>query len=446
MTHSHKARQTADPITQTPPNTDSEILAALPNVTVPRSANISIAKLMAPPATKYSCLACKSIYNYEIAHWERMPLSILGLPRSEREALDTPDYEMNVRQCASCSHVFHTEFRYEHVPYRDGSNMVFNESILWREYQDDLAKEWARDYGIHDTCVVEIGCGEGRFLERFQAFGNRCIGFEPGPDSKLVIDRGIECFAEYFHGRRLFDLQPEAILCRHVLEHLDAPVDFLEDIAIACREAGMQPVVLAEVPLIEKAIEQRRLNDFQYEHVSYFTQLSLRTAFERAGFEVLDVRPRFNEEVVTIAARPKIGATLEQIRNGALAFKNGVDSQIVNVQTTLKSWRDAGKKTALWGGTGRGTALINMFRITRDVVDIVIDSDLRKSGGFVPGTGQKIQPPSFLDTNPVDRIVICTNWRARDIEREIREDCGLDADLFVYIEGKLRRLTDSSPL
>ena len=37
-------------------------------------------------------------------------------------------------------------------------------------------------------------------------------------------------------------------------------------------------IFLAEVPLIEKALRRRRLNDFQYEHVSYFTLRSLRTA------------------------------------------------------------------------------------------------------------------------------------------------------------------------
>jgi hypothetical protein len=435
------------PKPQTPNSTlqpsTPELKSLEPSAPLPKrqAGNTPLTRLMAPPMTGEVCLACKSVYNYPLARWDRMPLSILGLPRNRTEALNTRDFVMDVRQCASCSHVFHTEFNREHVPYRDGSNMVYNQGHDWKAYQDDLAVEWAERYDLNNATLVEIGCGEGLFVQRFMERGNRCIGFEPGPDADKLSEKGIEPYREYFQGARLFEILPDALICRHVLEHLAKPVDFLEDIAMACREANIAPVFLAEVPLIEKALRRRRLNDFQYEHVSYFTMNSLRTLFERAGFEVLAINDRFGEEVVTIEARPKASPMHRGLRQSAMAFHTSVQDQVNSVQGTLQTWRDQGESLAIWGGTGRGMALMNMFGVDANLVPIVLDSDLRKSGGFVPGTGQEIRPPAYLCEHPVDRIVITSNWRARDIEKEIREEVGSDAKLYVYHEGCLIELT-----
>jgi len=424
-----------------------EPAAPLPNREIRATAGPDLAELMAPPPrTDDACLACKSVYNYPIARWDKMPLSVLGLPRSEREARHMRGLVMDVRQCATCSHVFHSDFNYDHIPYRTGSNLVYNDGSSWRKYHDDLVEEWVRDYDLVGKRVVEIGCGEGLFLERLAKHDNHCIGFEPGPDAERAAARGIEAYPEYFQGSRLFDLHADALICRHVIEHLANPLDFLEDIAIACCEADISPLFFAEVPLIEKAMEQNRINDFLYEHVSNFTRNSFRTMFERAGFDVLDVRARFDDEVVTLVARPTPKPLQRAVRLKATTFQKSVQRQIQRVRTTLLAWQEAGLKVALWGGTGKGAALINMFGIDSNLVSTVIDSDPRKSGGFVPGTGQEIRTPDHLRVNQVDRILICTNWRARDIEREIRDVHGFDTDLYVYLEESIQVLGPETQL
>lgn len=423
-------------------STAKSALAPPPSSVAPTSS----AQLNAPPVTGDACLACKSVYNYPLARWDDMPLSVLGLPRSEQEARAMRGFVLDVRQCAACGHVFHADFHYEHIPYRNGSNLVYNEGASWRAYQDELAAEWLSSYALADGKVVEIGCGEGQFLERLRGAGTQCIGFEPGPDATRAAAKGIECFPEYFQGSRLYDLRPDAIICRHVIEHLADPLEFLEDIAIACCTAGISPYVLAEVPSIEKALRQGRINDFLYEHVSNFTCNSFETLFERAGFNVLDLRLRHDEEVITIAAKPRLGNTQREVRARAARFRLEVQEKVERTRRTLEAWRTAGLRVALWGGTGKGAALINMVGITPDLVSTVIDSDPRKAGGFVPGTGHAIHSPDQLAARPVDRILICTNWRARDIEREIREVHGLDTELFVLHEEGLVRLTDELEL
>ena len=118
-----------------------------------------------------------------------------------------------------------------------------------------------------------------------------------------------------------------------------------------------------------------------------------------------------------------------------------MQSQVEKVRATLNAWRDGGEQVAIWGGTGRGMALMNMFGVDAELVPFVFDSDLRKSGGFVPGTGQLIRPPSDLAVHRIDRILITSNWRARDIEHEIKSEHGSQARLYVYHQERLCELT-----
>ena len=392
------------------------------------------------------CLACKSGRNHPLAYWGRTPLSVLGLPRSEAEARKMARLVMDLRRCAICGHVFHTEFDYEKIPYRTGSNLVYNQSHYWQAYQDALAREWIGGLGLAGRRVVEIGCGDGGFLVPFLEAGCACVAFEPGPDADKARARGIETYREYFQASRLVELRPHAIICRHVLEHLADPMDFLQDVAVVCAGLDARPLFLAEVPRIDKALAQHRINDFLWEHVSHFTDRSLRTLFERAGFEVQAIAARYGEEVVTAVAAPALGADIQALETESQAFQASVERQVRAVRQTVDGWLAAGRRVALWGGTGKGAALMNMFDLSRERMPIVIDSDPRKVGGYVPGTGQRIEGPAFLADHPVDAILVCTQWRARDIEHEIRTVHGLDVDLCVYFDEAIRPLTDDLDL
>jgi C-methyltransferase C-terminal domain len=98
------------------------------------------------------------------------------------------------------------------------------------------------------------------------------------------------------------------------------------------------------------------------------------------------------------------------------------------------------------GSAGKAAALINMLDFTKESFPVVVDSDPNKFGHFVPGTGQEIRSPSYLKNNPVDGILICTNWRARDIEREIRSKHQLMMPLFVQLDEEIVELTPDLPL
>jgi 2-polyprenyl-3-methyl-5-hydroxy-6-metoxy-1,4-benzoquinol methylase len=393
-----------------------------------------------------SCLVCQSQRHISLYTWEHIPLSVVGLKDTAEEAKKMANLVMNIHRCAYCGHVFNTEFDPKHVDYEESSNLVYNKGYSWESYQEQLANEWIETYDIRNRCVVEVGCGQGLFLARFVNHQNRCIGFEPGIDAQQPHKKGIEIVRDYFNGAQLSTYPADIILCRHVIEHLSNPLDFLQEIALGCQNQKEMLLFLAEVPMIDKALAQIRINDFLYEHVSNFTFHSFRTLFELAGFEILEHKARYDDEVVTIVARPKKSSLITKIHQESRQFQADVVQQYDNVHQTLSQWQNQNKSLALWAATGKGAAFMNMFDLSVKKIAYVVDSDSRKWGKYVPGTGQCIQPPQNLINNPVDKILICSNWHARDIEHEIKEVHHLTAELYVYLKGQIQKLTPEMKL
>lgn len=374
-------------------------------------------------STPHHCIACDYPITYPLFHPDDQPLSALNLPKSENEARGRPCYPMNFHTCANCGHVFNVQFDYSVIPYEDDTNLMYNAGSGWQVFMQEYLEGAVTRHDFTGETWVEIGCGDGHFLGRAKALCRdiKVIGYEPGIEAENAKKAGIETFRDYFVAERdLPKHKPGVLVCRHVIEHLSRPKDFVADIAYWCNMHDVFPLFIAEVPRIDKAVLRSRINDYLYEHVSNFTERSFRTMFEMAGYEVLHLMAGYNDEVVVIEARPRKLPHLQEIKKRHEVYKSNIEALDTDVQIKIMNLTAGGKSIAFWGGTGKGASFLNNFRVGVDDFPIVIDSDYNKCGRFVPGQGQELRPPEYLNDNPVDMIVITTQWRAKDIYAEIQ--------------------------
>ena len=80
----------------------------------------------------------------------------------------------------------------------------------------------------------------GTFLKALgDQIGNaRLIGFEPGVETANAEKLGLEVYQDYFVAERdLPRFTPDVLICRHVLEHLEAPRDFVAEIGLLVQYA-----------------------------------------------------------------------------------------------------------------------------------------------------------------------------------------------------------------
>jgi len=386
------------------------------------------------------CLACGHLVSRQLFNPGPQPLSALNLPRSESEAVDANRFPMNFRCCGICGHVWNTDFEYTKVPYAGDSNLMYNSGALWQDHMQMLVSKLAENKAMWvKNPVIDIGCGDGQFLSLLlKAVPEaKCVGFEPGIDGTKITE--FECVQDYFRPERdIAARQPSLLICRHVLEHIADPRDFIASVAYWCGQCSVATVFLAEVPCCEKALESGRVSDFLYEHVSNFTLNSLYAMFGTSGFKLLETSRLYGDEVVVGFFQPHEEA-LKQNHRSMLKFSTYVQDSRTNIQ--LKQSNLDGD-VVLWGGTGKSAAFLNMFGFDADRFPVVVDSDPLKVGRYVPGTGQRIDSPDSL-VGRTPTIIITTAWRANDIYAEINRRGIRYKSLLVLKDGDLNEYTQS---
>jgi Methyltransferase domain/C-methyltransferase C-terminal domain len=143
------------------------------------------------------------------------------------------------------------------------------------------------------AAVLEVGCGDGTLLELLRELGHeRVVGIDPGRAAQTAATASVT------HGFFPHDLPADArgplydrVVARHVLEHIEAPLRFIADLADCLAPYGE---LWIEVPDLEATLSAGRWSNFYQLHCTYFDASTLDRLAATAGLgcvgaTVLDV-------------------------------------------------------------------------------------------------------------------------------------------------------------
>lgn len=330
--------------------------------------------------------------------------------------------------CTACSHTYNAAFDPARVAYAPGYENSQHFSAVFRQYAERLVDRLIESYGIRSRAVVDIGCGRGDLLALLCERGsNRGFGFDPSyagapageSDSSFSISR------EYFDESHAATIQPSLVCCRHVLEHVENPIDFLRSLR-AMMAKSPSSILYLEVPNGEHLFRAGGLWDYLYEHVSHFSARSLEAAFHAAGFDVLRICPDFGGQFLCADVRPRqtaeiVDATQRVTANVDLDIEAAADS----LRKKLAHWRNWAAEmssrstpTSVWGAGSKGVMFLNLMGLCAPApIDWIIDQNPGKHGRFISGTAQRIVGPELLLGSEV-RTIVLMNGIYQDEVRE----------------------------
>lgn len=149
----------------------------------------------------------------------------------------------------------------------------------------------ARDLGLTNGTLLEVGAGYGLFCEEIVSQGvfSRVVGIEPTPDlARICRDKGIEIIESLVEHADI-DFTVDLVASFEVIEHLFDPADFLQSCYRIIRPGGYIFLTCPNIDGFDPLVLGRQANCIDHEHLNYFSPASLTTLLERQGFTDITV-------------------------------------------------------------------------------------------------------------------------------------------------------------
>ena len=289
---------------------------------------------------------------------------------SAREARACPRGDIRLVQDDVSGLVYNAAFRPELMDYDSDYQNEQAHSPMFKSHLNEVADIVEHNLGTES--LVEVGCGKAYFLELLQSRNCTIAGFDPTYEGenpavqKRYFGDGVEVSAS-------------GIVLRHVLEHVQSPVDFLGGL----RDANGGGLIYIEVPCLDWILRAGAWFDIFYEHVNYFRLDDFSNMFGR----IVESGHLFGGQYLYAVA------DLATLRAPVSAPDERVDFPDDFLVGTAGSVEDGAAPRAVWGASSKGVIYSLLRERHGDPVDILIDISPAKHGKFVPATGLRVMSP-----------------------------------------------------
>ncbi len=381
-------------------------------------------------SSSFECPSCKQAKMEIFYSVKSVPTNSCILLESPEEAKKYPRGDIAMGFCPQCGFISNTAFDKKLTEYSARYEETQGFSGTFNAFHKALAERLIEQYDIRDKDVLEIGCGKGEFITMLCELGNnRGVGFDPGFRDDRDVGKGADkvTFIKDFYSEKYSEYKADFICCKMTLEHIHQTADFMNTVRRAIGD-NSDTLVFFQIPETIRILKDCAFEDVYYEHCSYFTPGSLARLFRTCGFNVLDLATEYDDQYLTILAKPvagEAGGILSQ-EEAVADLQKYVTDYKERCALKVKSWFDKisdlhrdNRKVVLWGSGSKGVSFISTLGIT-DEIEYVVDINPYRQGYYMSGTGQKIVSPDFLKDYKPDAVIVMNAIYCDEISQDLK--------------------------
>jgi SAM-dependent methyltransferase len=337
---------------------------------------------------------------------------------SFREARHYPTGDISLGFCGDCGFISNTSFVEERVSYAtDQYEATQACSPTFRSFAENQARWLIQRHDLHQKRILEIGCGNGEFLDTICRLGdNHGVGFDPSFNEchSPVSGKSRLSIIKDYYSERYKDHRADFVLCRMTLEHIPQTGRFVRTIRQALADSP-RTTVFFQVPDVTRILKECAFEDIYFEHCSYFSPGSLARLFRREGFEVLGLESGYDRQYVMIEARPgkaddsaepALEADLATLGTHVRDFSRRFRRKQASWHASFKRWRASQRRVVLWGAGSKGVSFLSSLAIPPAYVPYAVDINPRRHDTYMAGTGQRIVSPRFMKEYRPSTVIV----------------------------------------
>jgi SAM-dependent methyltransferase len=375
------------------------------------------------------CPNCGSVRSHVFHQVAAVPVNscLLFADRARAQSVEAGDIDLAF--CPECSFIFNAAWKPGRTVYSEHYEETQGFSPTFKAFHRELAEQLIGQYDVVDKEIVEIGCGKGEFLSLLcELGGNDGIGYDPS----FIPARGDASanvtFKREFFSETTVQPAPDLVCCKMTLEHVFETRRFAQAVRrIASPERGT--IVFFQVPDVRRILAEAAFWDVYYEHCAYFSPRSLAHLFRNAGFEILRVSTGFDDQYLTIEARPTTkeatpvpegdGRDAEELAKSVAAYAAAATRGVADWAAKIRATARSGGRTVLWGSGSKAVAFLSSVGVNQEI-EYLVDINPYRHGKFVPGTGKQIVGPEFLSEYQPDLVIVMNPIYRAEIARGLQ--------------------------
>ncbi|RTJ54516.1 class I SAM-dependent methyltransferase [Campylobacter jejuni] len=319
------------------------------------------------------------------------------------------DLDIEIVQCNKCGYIYNTKFDNNKMQKAYCSGEYITPITLSKTMNSyvKFLRDKIKQYAKKDSIFLEIAPGGCDLLFALSKDSKFIYSVDPSvtPSTLLKDVQNIQhikgCFSYDVINQKLSH-KIDFIISRHLIEHIDTPRKFLEDIVKIIANNG---IIYLETPNILNIFESKRFYEIRHEHCGYYQNATLINIMKEFGCELLECLSLYEGQ--WLGWFFKKNSNFCQSKEDFKVFDETINIELINEKNKLEQLLLNYQKIAIYGGGSHANSLISYLstNICKKIV-CAIDKDKRRHGTYLQNSDILILEPSIENLKNIDCIVM----------------------------------------